>query len=195
MFSNIRFSVIPVNIDKKPLLEWKEYMQRRPTLKELYQWFYKGQNNIAIVTGRVSDLIVLDIDGEEGKQSLKEKKLLPLDETPCVKTGRGYHLYYHYREGVKTLAGLLRGIDIRSEGGYVVAPPSKHSSGAEYSWIVPLTHPRLDPPEWIISGNTSKQVNSNLAQKENTWVDELLAGVEESRRHDQPRSFDGALPW
>jgi len=179
------FSVIPVNFDKKPLLEWKEYQRRRPTLKELYQWFYKDQKNIAIVTGRISDLIVLDIDGEEGQQSLKENKLLPLDETPCVKTGRGYHLYYHYRDGVKNLVKILPGIDLRSEGGYVVAPPSKHSSGAEYSWIVPLTHPRLEPPEWIISGsgNTSKQVNSNSAQKENTWVDELLAGVEKGRRN------------
>ena len=181
---NYGFSVIPVGIDKKPLIEWKEFQRRFPTVKELDEWFSKDDVNIAIVTGAISDLVVLDVDGEEGIRSITENKL-HIPETSMVKTGRGFHYYFRYREGVKNLTDYYPGIDLRGEGGYVLAPPSLHSSGVRYRWVRPLTKNLAEIPEWIIKRDTETK------KKELNWVDVLLRGVESGRRNDSLASLAG----
>ena len=81
---------------------------------------------LAIRTGAISDLAVIDIDPRNGGRLLPE--LMP--PTRCVATGSdGWHLYYRHPGG--PLAKNLDhrghpGIDIKADGGYVVAPPSIH---------------------------------------------------------------------
>lgn len=96
--------------------------------------------NVAIATGEASDLVVLDVDpahgGEDSIVALRED-LGDLPKTFVVKTGGGgWHSYFRYPgEEVRNSAGRLGpGLDIRGDGGYVVAPPSNHASGGEYSW-------------------------------------------------------------
>src|SRR5262249_27946712 len=95
--------------------------------------------NIGIATGKISNLIVLDIDGEEGKKSLTEliKKHGKLPSTIRVKTGKGEH--YYLRPGKTRLQNSVgrvgKGIDIRGDGGYVVAPGSVHQSGSRYELL------------------------------------------------------------
>lgn len=105
---------------------------------QIAAWWKKWPNaNIGIATGSVSGLLVLDLDGAKGIAKLKtllgDIKLPP---TACVATGRGWHLYF------QLLAELIScssddGLDVRGEGGYVIAPPSVHASGAKYRWINP----------------------------------------------------------
>jgi Primase C terminal 1 (PriCT-1)./Bifunctional DNA primase/polymerase, N-terminal. len=58
-----------------------------------------------------------------------------LPETWRAITGRGgYHIYYRSDEKIKNTTNLYPGIDIRGEGGYVVAPPSIHQNGNYYQW-------------------------------------------------------------
>lgn len=102
-------------------------------------WNQKPNANIGIVSGP-SDCLVLDIDGPEGQESLKkwEEELGPLPETWTVQTGRegGEHRYFKEPGfSVKNSTKWFPGIDIRHEGGYVVAPPSTHESGNQYKWI------------------------------------------------------------
>jgi hypothetical protein len=83
---------------------------------------------LAIRTGTISDLAVIDIDPRNGGRLLPEL-MLP---TRCVSTGDGgWHLYY--RHPGSPLAKNLDhrghpGIDVKADGGYVVAPPSIHPS-------------------------------------------------------------------
>ncbi|GAA0439417.1 hypothetical protein Aca07nite_49040 [Actinoplanes capillaceus] len=86
---------------------------------------------LAIRTGRVCDLAVVDIDPRNG--GAIDRGLMPA--TRAVRTGSGgWHLYYRHPGG--TLAAKLRdhpGVDIKADGGYVVAPPSIHpSTGQPY---------------------------------------------------------------
>jgi len=129
------FSVIPLRPNgKKPVIEWAEFQSRFPTEEELFEWFGNGsQNNIGIVTGAISGLDVVDLDSADAVRFAQEHSF-PL--TPLVKTGEGIHLYYRHKEGVRNFQKRddLPGIDLRGDGGYIVAPPSVHESGKRYHW-------------------------------------------------------------
>lgn len=120
--------------------------------------------NVGIATGEGSGLLVLDIDGPAGRESLArlEQGHGPLPDTPRVQTGRadgGVQHYFAYPagSGVKSDAGLFAGIDYRGEGGGVVAAPSGHRSGRTYSW---LTDPNMEvapAPAWLVAAILAHQ--------------------------------------
>ena len=122
-------SVIPVNQDKTPLLKtWKEFQSRIASREEILSWFRRFPvANIAIVTGKISGITVVDID-------IKEKiPGLHLPPTLLVGTQRGFHFYYRYHEEVRSLP--FPKTDIKNDGGYIVAPPSVHRSGVAYEFL------------------------------------------------------------
>ena len=89
--------------------------------------------NIGIATGKDSNLTVLDVDGEAGHETFEG---LNLPDTPRVITGSGgLHLYFRFTD-IKNAVKFASGLDIRSEGGLVIAPPSAHISGKPYAWDV-----------------------------------------------------------
>jgi len=102
------------------------------------RWWHKWpMANIGIATGAPSGLVVLDIDGEAGLATLKRLVIdhWPLLKTGTVKTSRGWHLYFNLDikdHALKCSSG--DGLDVRANGGYVVAPPSVHESGFVYRW-------------------------------------------------------------
>jgi hypothetical protein len=102
-------------------------------------WMRWPEANVGIRTGAVSGLGVIDLDpGKGGATSFTalSRDLGPLPPTREVETGsQGRHVYLQYREGVTSRAGVRPGIDLRGDGGYVVAPPSVHPNGRAYAWI------------------------------------------------------------
>jgi len=93
-------------------------------------WTDTPDANIGIATGAVSGLVVLDVDGEDGEASLAalEREHGPLPATPTVLTGKGRHLYFTYPGvPVPNRVRVAPGLDVRGDGGYVVAPPSTHA--------------------------------------------------------------------
>ena len=154
------WSVIPMLArGKRPAIGWLEFQRRRPTAAELKAWFdIKGQPNIGIVTGAVSGLVVIDIDiAHGGQQSLErlEARNGALPQTVEALTGGGgRHLYFaHPGAMVPTRVGIADGIDVRADGGCVVAPPSEHASGRHYRWAANRApwQARLAPlPPWLL---------------------------------------------
>jgi len=123
---------------KHPMLnDWKRFQNDRVTHDQLDAWIEEyPDSNYAVITGKISDLVVVDVDGELGKNSFKEH-INEFPSTLISKTGKGYHLYYKYptdQRRVKNAVGIYNGIDIRADGGYVLIPPSKHISGNIYQW-------------------------------------------------------------
>ncbi len=103
-------------------------------------WRRWPQANIGLATGARFD--VLDVDGPAGLQALRQLAedglFLP---GPLVRTGgAGWHHYLAPlgRGNAQPIRGLEQ-VDWRGRGGYVVAPPSRHASGARYRWLRPLT--------------------------------------------------------
>lgn len=108
--------------------------------KQILEWWTRWPNaNVAIATGP-SGLLVLDVDpkngGEDGLKQLLRKEGEGILATLRVKTGSGgLHAYYKRSLPLRNSAGTLGpGLDTRGEGGFVVAPPSQHYSGNEYTW-------------------------------------------------------------
>lgn len=105
-------------------------------------WGSRPACNIGIATGAVSGLVVLDLDvdeqiGEDGLSTLScwEKEHGELPETVTAITGRrGIHMYYRCDEDISCSVNKDLGVDIRGNGGFVVAPPSMHSNGNAYCW-------------------------------------------------------------
>lgn len=105
-------------------------------------WSEHPDDNIGIATGTPSrGLFVIDIDidetrGEDGLETLIEwqREHGELPETACVTTGRGGRHLYYYGDPVGNSVNQEMGIDIRGEGGFVVAPPSVHPNGNRYEW-------------------------------------------------------------
>jgi hypothetical protein len=103
---------------------------------------------VGIATGRASRLVVLDVDPRHGgDDSLRELAAriggLP-DTTVCLTGGGGTHHYYRHPGGrdvpCRVAIGGYAGLDLRGDGGYVVAPPSPHASGRAYAWDA-MAHP------------------------------------------------------
>lgn len=110
--------------------------------------------NVGVCTGAESGLVVLDVDiAHGGGRSIRGlmDRYGDLRDVPRARTGSGgWHLLFaHPRERVPNSAGRLgTGIDVRGDGGYVIAPPSGHSSGQVYRWEVrPNELPPL--PDWL----------------------------------------------
>jgi len=161
-------SVIPVGRDKKPLFSWKEYTERVATEDEITKWWKDYPDaNLAIVTGKISNLTVVDV--EEGGS------IDYLPETLTVKTGGGgYHLYYRYSEKFKNAVRIRELTDIRNDSGYVIAPPSIHSSGKKYEY---------DNRQKIAQFPEHLFLTQIIQEKKNDW-NQLLKGVSTGNRNE-----------
>src|SRR5918995_719814 len=144
------WSPIPIKErSKEPnLLELRPYLSRKATAEELDAWAWSG---VGIVTGPVSGVLVLDVDGPDGEAELRKHGH---PATPMVRTSSGgLHLYFkHPSHEVKTGIRIAPGLDVKASGGYVVAPPSVGPNGKPYEWLVsPEEAGTADPPGWLSS--------------------------------------------
>jgi hypothetical protein len=114
-----------------------------------------AEDNIAIATGKASGVWVLDVDGEEGLAALAnlEERHGALPETVCQQTGGGGRQYFFRLNGEHVHNRAKVGgqpIDVRGDGGYVVAPPSIHPGGRPYTWLRPPgSVPLAKAPGWL----------------------------------------------
>lgn len=127
--------VIPT-LGKQPITAWTEYQQRLPTTDQVRAWFNcQGGYNVAIVTGSCSGLVVVDCDSEEDTTWWMSR--FPPSPLTVATGGGGAHFYYrHPGQSVRNRCRLFgRKIDLRADGGLVVAPPSIHpETGRAYQW-------------------------------------------------------------
>jgi hypothetical protein len=150
---------------KHPTMTWSQFQKRRPPREEVADWWSgdRARYGVGILTGSASgNIFVLDVDvgpGKDGDDSLRALQLAhdDLPETAEVKTGGGgLHLYFRAPPGVAVVRNsaskLGPGLDIRGEGGFVVAPPSVHASGQPYvwSWTNTLAEGIADAPAWLL---------------------------------------------
>jgi len=152
--------VIPVQPrGKRPLVRWKRFQREVPDTAQIRAWWERWpEANVAIVTGSLSGLIVIDVDPRHGgDQSLAalEERHGALPRTLEAETGGGgRHLYFAHPGGILgNRVGLQPGIDVRGDGGCVVSPPSVHASGRRYAWAKGRGPDDVEPvaaPPWLL---------------------------------------------
>jgi hypothetical protein len=190
------WSVIPIAFaDKRPLVRWRDFQTRRAHAAEMSNWLQRWPTaNLAIVTGAVSGIVVLDIDprhgGEAGLAAL-ERDIGPFPSTlSALSGGGGRHLYFrHPGHPVRNQCGLRQGVDLRGDGGYIVAPPSMHASGKRYRWLCTSAEssPALLPK--ALTARAGKAKARSFAQ----WRDLVRGGVDAGARNDSIASLAGHL--
>ncbi len=195
------WSVLPLRRgEKRPLIHWEMLQQARTDAATLEQWFARWPDaNVGIVTGEVSNLIVADVDPKHGgDDSLAdlERRYGPLPETVEARTGGGgRHLYFAHPGGfVPNRVGLAQGIDLRGDGGYIVAPPSLHPSGQVYAWTPGRSPADMAPaplPRWLLFAGHGPRARRTLAD----WRQLVHAGVPEGERNTTIASLTGHLLW
>ena len=153
---------------KQPLISWKEYQTKLPTEEEITSWFTAyPEANIAIVTGKKSGIFVFDLDSKDAVEYFKSKGSFP--DTPIVKTAKGYHIYMKYPDfNIGCKSNRYLGIDVKGDGGYVIAPPSVHGSGCQYEWEGGKSIFDLDPADcspWMIGFLSSDSKSEMLGEK------------------------------
>ncbi len=192
------FSVIPVDrITKKPLIPWKEFQSRFPTEDEIYEWWEKWPDaNVAIVTGKQSNLVVIDSDGVIGGKWVTDNIA---KTTVYVETSENrFHSYfgYDYTLEIGNSVNLAPEVDIRGEGGYVVAAPSIHASGHVYTLKIvgggwndlPMYEPVNGEKNAIIQATTKGNLNLNLT---NVKAAPINVGVNKGSRNNTLAALAG----
>ena len=164
------FAVIPVGKNRRPLTKnWTtKFALTAHDVNKLFDSRPGAQ--VGIVTGRPSGIVVIDLDNKGGQVAAANLQLL-MDEgwpkTMAVRTQTGgLHLYYQAPSlPIKSVSAWRPGIDIRAEGGQVVAPGSKGESG-DYELLTNGVDPQKLPPE--LADDLPQKSTPRTAQTQNT---------------------------
>ncbi len=157
-------------------------------------WRADGNANVALVTGSASGLVVLDVDGDEGSETLRtlERDHEPLPRTASVVTPNGGGHYYFRHPGGRlpnTVRQLGAGLDTRGDGGYVLAPPSIGGNGRRYE---PDERARLaEIPAWLLERLRTPQ-GARESSPASEWL-QIVRGVEEGARNQSLARLVGHL--
>lgn len=186
-YLKLGWSLIPLKPgSKEPLISsWKEFQKVPPSTSQVSDWFRQWPNaNVGIVTGTVSNLAVIDADGTCGKNSLKELNLT--SPTVSVTGSQGRHLFYAYPsdESLRNSVKKLPGLDVRGEGGYVVAPPSLTTR--RYSWLrAPSVGIRLtDFPVHLFANIAPVRLGADAAERSEDWFPQALEDLKNGHVHN-----------
>lgn len=164
-------------------------------IQQLESWWLRWPDaNIGIQTGPKSGILVLDVDPDNGGDDslfALESQYGKLDVLESITGGGGRHLFFQYpnQQIPNSSSKIAAGLDVRGDGGFIVAPPSLHKSGKFYQWEAssdPIQTLLQPVPGWLLSLVTAGQsttqpaapVNSNIqAGKRNNYLTSLAGAM------------------
>ena len=171
------WAVFPCSQKTKKPLTPHGCKDAKKTSGPIKAWWKKHPDaSIGVATGSISNLMVIDLDVDEEKgldgvheMTLWEREHGDLPETARVITGRGgVHLYFTY-DGIEQTnrTGILEGVDVRGEGGYVIAAPSIHPNGTLYEWEFNPEEVEIAKPDDIVkkflaTGSETKEAKEHF---------------------------------
>jgi hypothetical protein len=180
------WSLIPIDRNSKlPKIKWAQYQKKQASIDEIKSW---GDCNLGIVCGSISGVVVIDVDPKNGgdvKETLSKYHTNLVAITPSG----GAHLYFkHPGVSVSNKVGVTPGVDIRGDGGYVVAPPSVTPKG-EYRWV--SLGELSDFPKSLLEPSNSEESESKNPEG---WIANLLEyGAPSGKRNDSLAALTGFM--
>lgn len=161
--------------------------------------------NIGLAMGACSlgYLLCVDIDKADAWDELVASLPDRVPDTMESRSGRGRHLFFlaaphHNLSRLKNRAGLFGGVDVRADGGQVLAAPSRHHSGAVYEWVRPVQpatlpdslYDAIASPLKVVSSQTQEQVTATRADTSKAG-DAYVQAALDNARADVPRIPEG----
>jgi hypothetical protein len=158
------WAVVPLQGKRPRIKDWPNHATTDE--RQILAWMHQfGETNIGIATGERSGFFVLDVDGPEGEQSLS-KLIAEHGALPATLEGRtgggGRHILFQFPEGTdlgNSAKNLGAKLDIRGNGGQIVAPPSIHpDTGCAYEWASDPEWTEIAPaPAWLLELLTKRE--------------------------------------
>jgi hypothetical protein len=176
--------------------KWGKTCDPQEIKRDFKRW---PQANIGIATGRESGFFVVECDTPEGHAvdgiaSLKalQTELGPLPPTLMANSPSGsMHYYFKWPEGVfvrNSTSKIASGIDVRGEGGMVIAPPSNRPGKGKYRWVNDI--PIVEAPPWLIDLATADDGDGARTPSDDPQADdELLAAAMDVIPNDEGTSW------
>jgi hypothetical protein len=156
-YANRGWPVFPCHPSTKQPYTAKGFKDATTDVNQISVWWNLHPTAmIGVPTGTASGLWVLDIDVKSNANGAIELAKLEaangsLPSTLKVSTpSGGTHYYFKHTEGVKNRGGLQPGIDVRGEGGYVIAPGSVREDGCFYEWQSQVRELAI-APAWLVA--------------------------------------------
>lgn len=159
------FSVFPLKPNRKnPTGPWKQWQTEHAAPELVAHWAGNQALNVGIATGALSGCIVIDLDNDD---AVARAYARGLPDTLTARTPRGLHVYLRHPGGrIRNAASIEPGIDLRGDGGFVVAPgsrfvptPDEAADGKReggYAWI-DASVPLADAPDWTYAAHRSER--------------------------------------
>ncbi len=196
------WSVIPLRPeDKRPLLDaWASFQTDGASEDQVREWWARHpQANLGIVTGAVSGIVVLDLDGSEGLETVQQLVAAGHQLPHTVRAitpgkGGGSHLFFRHPGGTvpnraHNIPGLP-GCDVRGDGGYVLVAPSVHPEGGVYRWApgcAPGEVELAEIPSWLLDALQAAPAGWAGDGTPGAW----FQGVPEGQRNDSAARLAG----
>lgn len=168
-------------------------------LERISEWWTRFPDaNVGIACGEISrGLVVLDVDGEDGAAWVRDREREHgAIETSGTITGKGSQLWFTSEGSFRNRVRLAPGIDLRTSGGYTIAPPSVHPNGRTYAWEVSS---RIDDigirpmPEWLEAILLPSAQEKDRSPLPSSFWSEIAKGVGAGRRNDSLARIAGHL--
>jgi hypothetical protein len=199
--AELGMAIFPCRAGRKEPATSTGYKAATTDRKQIERWWHTDPNgNIGLATGAVSGIFVVDVDGGEAEHALAQLEAEHGALPPSVETitARGRHIWFRHPGGtVPNSAGRIAPhIDLRGDGGYVLAPPSVHPSGRRYTWSVDGAGQIADAPRWLLNLIAPLSVSTaTLPYKPGAtnWAHVFMTGVPEGRRNAALTSVAGYL--
>lgn len=199
IYADLGLAVFPLmSRSKHPIVE-NGFKVATTNKEQIDEWWNRWPDaNIGIATGSMSGgLVVIDLDvdknkGVNGYEILKtwQRDNGELPETWTSITGRGgYHLIYKDSAVHRSRIGLYDGVDIRAEGGYIIAPPSIHPNGNQYEW-------EIGPGDCKIAQADNNVINFLIGPVPEGWEQkrfEMPETIPDGERHSALIKLVGSL--
>lgn len=161
-------------------------------------WLVDPNYNLAVATGTISGIFVVDVDGMDAEAALRalEAEHGALPATVEVLTGNGRHAWFKHPADTtiaNSASKVAPGIDVRGNGGYVLAPPSVHPSGKLYAWSVDCAKAVAEAPAWLLAKIATPNSGNGVATPASEWLKLAEGGVTEGTRNDAVAKLTGHL--
>ncbi|MGI8594836.1 MAG: bifunctional DNA primase/polymerase [Solirubrobacteraceae bacterium] len=191
------FPVDPLSKAPKTAHGCKDATRSEAVILDL--WRRHPAAGVGVATGKPSGIVAIDVDpcsgGEDGFADLAGRLGAPGRTVQVVTPRGGWHLWFKApAASVSCSAGKLApGVDIRGDGGYVVAPPTTRPDGTGWRWAGGAPLAGLQP-EWIEALTAvTDRVEPPTAKPASTWTAMLSGGIPEGRRDADMCSLAGHL--
>ena len=184
--------VFPCGCNKKSPLTTNGFKDASSDKQVINDWWDKHPDaNIGLPTGKANNLVVVDVDVKNDADGMASLKQLQDEcgefDTRVVHTpSGGLHFYFKYPQDVHTIknrTNMKPGIDIRADGGYVIAPGS--SINGNYYEFNDADKEITELPKKLLELLTSRRVgaNSNFDAEYKVSAGEVMYGVEQGSRN------------